>query len=79
MDDPIDKNVTPSIFLPPDPTRSTLKTHDKQTGNSVPNDPEKIRRFLIWVAALLAILSLVSFIVTRDFHVLAVDILLLIV
>lgn len=79
MDDPTEKNVTPRTFYPPDPTASTLKTHDKQAGNFVPEDPEKIRRFLIWVAALLAILSLISFILTRDFHVLAVDILLVIV
>lgn len=67
MDEPNEKNVTKGkiIRIP-----SILLTHDTQVDNFADENPEKARWVLLWLALVLAILSFIVFLITRDYRAL---------
>ena len=67
MDEPNGINVTKGKIIPIPPT---LATNDTQVGNFADENPEKARWVLLWLALVLAFISFIAFLITRDYQAL---------
>lgn len=67
MDEPKRMNVTKGEIIPIPPTSAT---NHSQVGNFADENPEKARWVLLWVALVLAFISFIVFLITRDYQAL---------